>query len=1368
MEDLPQMEDLSQSQSSLSESEKSPEKPGPMNRHENFREKEKNEKTRSLSQTSPNSVFKTFDLSPEEVELFHGRRYEPRKTTLAISGLNIDRKTFTIKTKEELPVSLVVPLPGGEGQREFTRTFVDFQSRDSFVWVGTAKNNTLDSFHLSFYRGVMVGSVETSKGSYEIKQLRGNKNIIRKIDRSLFPENENDAVFKPSENEQSLKPSLEEGFLQQKGLSPGGQSPKPPLEDEISQKSRPSPEVQSFQAEDVFSQSDVRKSVQIDIVLGFSHLIKNSEGSLEAAKALMNQFVSAANTIHRNSGTGVVINVRAMMELNVSSLTTLRTNLYLMSDAYSVETGGDGFDRNDPYHLLAYKRYETGSDLTALVTEKRTGTLCGTAYYPTRGNQTALPSVTAADCRDYTFAHEISHGLGAMHARDQYSKWHIDSNAEEGIYPYAYGIRFPGHVRTVMSYDCKKSSCQRIRYFSGPNHSYTLEDQTFVLGVADEMDNSRAIRERSLPTARISALRPSLLEGPRITNQPVGGNLSSGSLTLEVVAEDPNTPKRPLSYQWYKDDQVLSGEETNRLVIQSSSDSESHNYYVIVLNDVGQVQSTEVRVSAFGSPRITGQPVGGELSSGSLTLEVVAEDSNTPKRSLSYQWYKGGQALSGEETNRLVVQHSPSAIGNYNYYVIVSNDVGQVQSTEVTVSLLGIPRITTQPIGGELSSGSLTLEVVAEDPNTPKRPLSYQWYKNGQVFSGEETNRLVVQHSPSAIGNHNYYVIVSNDVGQVQSTEVTVSVLGSPRITTQPVGGVLSSGSLTLEVIAEDPNTPKRSLLYQWYKNGQALSGEETNRLIVQHSPSAIGSYNYYVIVSNDVGQIKSTEVTVSLLGSPRITTQPVGGVLSSGSLTLEVIAEDPNTPKRSLFYQWYKNGQALSGEETNRLIVQHSSSLGESHNYYVIVSNDVGQTRSTEVTVSIPGTPQIISQPVEGVFSSGSLTLEVVAVDPNTPKQPLSYQWYKDDQILSGETGTRLVLQESSSQGTVNSYYVKVTNSVGSIYSSRVVIDLRSPPRITTQPVGGVPPSSGSLTLEVVAEDPNTPKQPLSYQWYRDDRILSGEKTNRLVIQSSSASESHNYYVTVSNDVGQTRSTEVTVSAVGSPWITTQPVGGVLSSGSLTLEVVAEDTNTPKRPLSYQWYKNDQALSGEETNRLVIQSSSASGNHKYYVIVSNDVGQTRSIKVSVSILRSPRITRQPVGGFVNSKQGFNLEVVAINPNPAPNNGALSYQWYRNKSPLNDEEGRRPRLLVRPSRSHFEFESTYYVEVSYRGEVTRSDEVQVAFGVRLRNSKWEGLLDSATDPSLIEIGQIDGGLDLKRTSGENEREVMREPADEEW
>ena len=170
---------------------------------------------------------------------------------------------------------------------------------------------------------------------------------------------------------------------------------------------------------------------------------------------------------------------------------------------------------------------------------------------------------------------------------------------------------------------------------------------------------------------------------------------------------------------------------------------------------------------------------------------------------------------------------------------------------------------------------------------------------------------------------------------------------------------------------------------------------------------------------------------------------------------------------------------------------------------------------------------------------------------------------------------------------------------------------------------------------------------------------------------------------------------------------------------------------------------------------------------NKYYVIVANAAGHIKSTEVTVSSLESPRILRQPLGGVINSKSGLLvLAVEAMNPNPAPNNGALSYQWYKNGSSI--EGGQKNHFMVRPS-YNFEFQSTYYVEISYKGRVTRSEIVKVEFGIRLRNSKWESLLESETNPSFIAIGRIDRSLDLKKSIGEVEEEeiVVREIADEE-
>ena len=229
-----------------------------------------------------------------------------------------------------------------------------------------------------------------------------------------------------------------------------------------------------------------------------------------------------------------------------------------MESAYSFETGGSGYDASNPYHLLAYKRYQTSSDLIALVTERSTDN-CGIAKAPySNRDSTKLPSVTAANC-SLTFSHEIGHNMGAMHERSNYLTSKLNWRIANGIYPYAFGFKSPGHIRTMMAYSCTSSSCPRINYFSDPNRPYSSKGQTLHLGVTNRSDNSRAIRGRSSQIARISTIRPGLgLQIPQITKQPKKTS-SSGSITLTVEARDPNSPQLSLSYQWYRNGQVVSG-----------------------------------------------------------------------------------------------------------------------------------------------------------------------------------------------------------------------------------------------------------------------------------------------------------------------------------------------------------------------------------------------------------------------------------------------------------------------------------------------------------------------------------------------------------------------------------------------------------------------------------------------------------------------------------------------------------------------------------------------------------------------------------------------------------------------------------------
>ncbi|MEF3308475.1 hypothetical protein PV433_06095, partial [Paenibacillus sp. GYB004] len=146
-------------------------------------------------------------------------------------------------------------------------------------------------------------------------------------------------------------------------------------------------------------------------------------------------------------------------------------------------------------------------------------------------------------------------------------------------------------------------------------------------------------------------------------------------------------------------------------------------------------------------------------------------------------------------------------------------------------------------------------------------------------------------------------------------------------------------------------------------------------------------------------------------------------------------------------------------------------------------------------------------------------------------------------------------------------------------------------------------------------------------------------------------------------------------------PVITTQPQDqSVNEGGSVTLSVYA---TVSQGTLSYQWYRNTSPVYGGfavngATSATLTKTMAGVGDDYYYVVVTNTdsaatVNQISTVtsdlaKVTVNALThaaAPTITTQPLDQSVNEGGSVTLSVYAT-----VSQGTLSYQWYRNTSPV--------------------------------------------------------------------------------------------------
>lgn len=183
-----------------------------------------------------------------------------------------------------------------------------------------------------------------------------------------------------------------------------------------------------------------------------------------------------------------------------------------------------------------------------------------------------------------------------------------------------------------------------------------------------------------------------------------------------------------------------------------------------------------------------------------------------------------------------------------------------VQGTQPNVPFGGNPpTITIQPVN---QSAQIGQEAIFSVNAVGTQPLSYQWYKNGVPILGAVGSSLTFSNVAPSDGA-NYYCIVSNVFGTIQSNTVTLTVGSSVvpvTITQQPTS---QSGTIGSNVVFSLTAAGTAPITYQWYKAGVAIGGATTSTLNLNNIQ--VGDIaNYYCIVTGPSNNIQSNTVTIN------------------------------------------------------------------------------------------------------------------------------------------------------------------------------------------------------------------------------------------------------------------------------------------------------------------------------------------------------------------------------------------------------------------------------------------------------------------------------------------------------------------------
>lgn len=260
-------------------------------------------------------------------------------------------------------------------------------------------------------------------------------------------------------------------------------------------------------------------------------------------------------------------------------------------------------------------------------------------------------------------------------------------------------------------------------------------------------------------------------------------------------------------------------------------------------------------------PAITGQPVSLTVVAGQPASFSVSASGTAPLR---HQWRFGGSTLVGQTNATL---NFASAATNHagNYDVVVSNNAGSITSlvAKLTVNLPAIaPAITAHPSPQTVTQGQPAgFSVTA----TGTAPLTFFWKKGANVVLVSAASTLNITNTqPSDAGS--YSVTVSNSAGTATSASASLTVNPAPQapfISVQPSNQLVVLNSPASFSVGVGGTAP---FGYRWFANG-ALTGTGAALNIPNAQPDNVGSY--YVIITNAIGSVTSSVVTLTIISPP-------------------------------------------------------------------------------------------------------------------------------------------------------------------------------------------------------------------------------------------------------------------------------------------------------------------------------------------------------------------------------------------------------------------------------------------------------------------------------------------------------------------
>jgi putative component of toxin-antitoxin plasmid stabilization module len=517
---------------------------------------------------------------------------------------------------------------------------------------------------------------------------------------------------------------------------------------------------------------------------------------------------------------------------------------------------------------------------------------------------------------------------------------------------------------------------------------------------------------------------------------------------------------------------------------------------------------------------------------------------------MAYRWQKDGVPLfdnerfNGTSTPTLTITNTrPMDAGEYSLRIIGNSGTEPVISQIVNVTITAPVEVTSQPQsavicpGGEASLSISTEGTVdgvqwqKEDPNSPNGYSNIAGATTKQIFLNNATNNTSGKYRALIFGTCG-----GNSRGvDTTITDVATIFVGLPTWIAKQVENEITKigGSISLSVEAEVSGTRVLGSLYQWYRNGVALSddarinGTTSSVMTINEVQPSDTSAIYYAEVTGTCGTAKSNTAKIFISGVS-IALAPQTVSVCPGTVAVFNVSAVSTISGANMTYQWMKdgiiivNGGRINGANTATLTISGATQADVSANYTVKVTSQPGSATVTSapVALSLKATTSITLQPQSRQVCEG----EVLGLDVAAEGAGLNYEWRFNGMPITTAGGS--LYSPIATPGMSGEYTVLVKGDCGEVLSQTVNVTVKAKPSITVQPVAVSQNQFSTLNLSVEAAGAGL----LTYQWYLNGNAIAGATNATYSKTNTGQADAGIYHVVVIGECGTVNSTEVVV----------------------------------------------------------------------------------------------------------------------------------------------------------------------------------------------------------------------------------------------